>query len=66
MKTADEIIKGPNVVLSGGDGYKVVSATACCRDLAPRCVSFCKRFSLLDKLVFAAELIRSIKRIPFR
>ncbi len=32
----------------------------------PRLVSFCNRFSRLDKAAFAAELIRSMNKIPWR
>jgi hypothetical protein len=42
------------------------TARGCLLVVRPRWVSFCKRFSRLDTLAFAAELIRSIKRIPLR
>ena len=52
------------------DGYNVVSMASDCRSSArmrwPRLVGFCIRFNRLDKAAFAAEFMRSIKRIPLR
>ncbi len=52
------------------DGYNVVSLASDCQSSArmrlPRLVCFCKRFKRLDNAAFAAEFMRSIKRIPLR
>ena len=48
------------------DCYSVVSLTSASRCRTPRFVSFCNRFRRLDNAAFAAELIRSMNKIPWR